>query len=275
MLQNRAKGCLCPGARFYCSNEPPLHCRNKDVTLNGRDPGIGWFLQAPAGILSCLFGVRGGDSGSASGSLVPRFYWMCPLYVGIGVLQKVKPSFVDFSMCLHFSFSTQQSTTRRGHGYTFRATFTTRHREPHRHIRCARYRYKAVRREEQQAGLPAMSSPEGVKVRESLFSTSSDRACTFSHHADDAGIDIDGGARQENPSNLLQGRQGRHDRSPQARAGITARTACPPAAGWKSGRGRPWRSTFARKPATAQRVIIRAPWTSPVAAYHLAALHVR
>lgn len=45
--------------------------------------------------------------------------------------------------------------------------------------------------------------------------------------------------------------------------------------GWRGGRGRPWRSTFTRKPRCSRRAIIRAPWTSPVAAYHLAAVEVR
>lgn len=44
--------------------------------------------------------------------------------------------------------------------------------------------------------------------------------------------------------------------------------------GWKGRRGTPWNSVFARKARRAQRAIIRAPWTSPVAAHHLAATEV-
>ena len=45
--------------------------------------------------------------------------------------------------------------------------------------------------------------------------------------------------------------------------------------GIKGNRGRPWLSLFARKPKSARRAILRAPWTFPVAAYHLAAIQVR
>lgn len=93
-----------------------------------------------------------------------------------------------------------------------------------------------------------MSSPEEIKVRESLFSASSASSSTEKKR------------RHHNKSGAVDGGSGGSSRS---------------ALSANSGRGRPWRSTFAGKPRSARRAIVRAPWTSPIAAHHLAALQVR
>lgn len=71
LLQNRAKGCVRPGANFYSSKEHPPHYRSKHFNFSGRAPGIGWFLQAPAGILSCSLGVDGLASRRARPDVLP------------------------------------------------------------------------------------------------------------------------------------------------------------------------------------------------------------
>lgn len=113
-----------------------------------------------------------------------------------------------------------------------------------------------------------MSSPEEVNVRESLFSASVDQAWTAKQSDDGSS----GGGLQPEEENLYyQQYRGR----PSERNTTSLKRDLMLTAGWRGGRGSPWRSIFARKPRSTRRAVMRAPWISPVAAHHLAALEVR
>lgn len=127
-----------------------------------------------------------------------------------------------------------------------------------------------------------MPAPEEVKVRESLFSTDSsgcnndDSGCGNAAGAGDAA----GGFSRRRSTRDRQGRnqqgQRAEERVATSAAYIPASSSChAPSAGWRGGRGRPWGSPFARKPRSWQRAVVSEPWTSPVAAHHLAAIQVR
>lgn len=127
-----------------------------------------------------------------------------------------------------------------------------------------------------------MLSPEEVRVRESLFSSvSSDQAWATSRGVSDG--DGVGGASYgcvptaEVPYPLPAHNQGAGTQRTTATAASTAYIpkSSVSRSGWKGQRGRPWRSVFARKPRSSRRAIVAAPWTSPVAAHHLAAVQVR
>lgn len=113
-----------------------------------------------------------------------------------------------------------------------------------------------------------MASPGEVKVRESLFSASSEQTYVVN------GSDTRSGGGEppsQNPGRLPQCRQDRPSNDSVAIAGKRG----PSPAGRNWGRGRPWPSRFALKSRLARRAIIQAPWISPVAAHHLAASQVR
>ncbi|CAM9158432.1 unnamed protein product, partial [Ectocarpus fasciculatus] len=138
-----------------------------------------------------------------------------------------------------------------------------------------------------------MLSPEEVRVRESLFSSvSSDQAWATSRGV--SGRDGVGGdshdsygcvptaegtyARQSPRSSRLTANDQRA--GTQRTTATAASTAYIPnssvsRSGWKGQRGRPWRSVFSRKPRSSRRAIVAAPWTSPVAAHHLAAVQIQ
>ncbi|CAN0239235.1 unnamed protein product, partial [Ectocarpus sp. 6 AP-2014] len=127
-----------------------------------------------------------------------------------------------------------------------------------------------------------MLSPEEVRVRESLFSSvSSDQAWATSRGVSD-GDGVGGESygcvptAEQVPYQLLPA----HDQRAGTQRTTAASTAYVPnssvsRSGWKGQRGRPWRSVFARKPRSSRRAIVAAPWTSPVAAHHLAAVQIQ
>lgn len=141
-------------------------------------------------------------------------------------------------------------------------------------------------------------SPAEIKTRESLFSSASSAQAWNDNPNYNGGSDDSGrGGGSDNRDETLQeypSRQSPRDRQDNTHqeqrrqgageSGATRRTTATSAAympasalsaGWVAGRGRPWRSPFARKPRSLRRAIVAAPWTSPVVAHHLAAVHVR
>lgn len=118
-----------------------------------------------------------------------------------------------------------------------------------------------------------MSSPEEVKVRESLFSSaSSDHVNRSDWRCSGGGGSGGSDQTSEYPP---QDTAPADSRAATCTAYIPASSSYGTAGGWKGGRGRPWRSLFARKPRALRRAIVTAPWTSPIAAHHLAAVLVR
>ncbi|CAM9680818.1 unnamed protein product, partial [Scytosiphon promiscuus] len=129
------------------------------------------------------------------------------------------------------------------------------------------------------------SQGDAVHVRESLFSSvSSDQIWT----ANRCGLTDDFGGERGDPAKAEGA--GLNPRSPCPGDGIpaghaTAAAEKEPASTqgspstpchlWKGGRGRPWRGAFASKPRSLRRAIVAAPWTSPVAAHHLAAVEIQ
>lgn len=121
-----------------------------------------------------------------------------------------------------------------------------------------------------------MSSPEELKVRESLFSSESPG------HASDSDwrCSGEGSGGVEDQASEYPRRSQRQDLDTRKTTATSAAyipessLSCATATGWKGGRGRPWRSLFARKPRNLRRAIVAAPWTSPIAAHHLAAILV-
>lgn len=121
-----------------------------------------------------------------------------------------------------------------------------------------------------------MSSPEELKVRESLFSS------TSSDHVNASDWRCSGGGGDQTSESLRQDPAPAYKRVATRRTTATSAAYFPASslsygtiAGWKGGRGRPWRSLFARKPRALRRAIVASPWTSPIAAHHLAAVLVR
>ncbi|CAM9641858.1 unnamed protein product [Ectocarpus sp. 8 AP-2014] len=128
-----------------------------------------------------------------------------------------------------------------------------------------------------------MLSPEEVRVRESLFSSvSSDQAWATSRGVSD-GDGVGGDSygcvptAEEVPYQLPAHNQRAGTQRTTATAASTAYipNSSVSRSGWKGLRGRPWRSVFARKPRSSRRAIVAAPWTSPVAAHHLAAVQIQ
>lgn len=137
-----------------------------------------------------------------------------------------------------------------------------------------------------------VESPAEIRIRESLFSSasSSDEAWNNNpnYNGNDSGCysgddkydqNLVGCPSRRSPWHLGDNTDQEQRQQEVGESGATRTTTATSAAYVPASslgmRGRPWRSPFARKPRSLRRAIIAAPWTSPVAAHHLAAVLVR